>query len=68
VPVLPFEIASIVGPFAPVFSQPVWIRVQAVICGAVLCQGTRTVCSILRTLGLSQLETFQNYHRIFNRA
>lgn len=67
-PILPFEIASIVGPFAPVFSQPVWLRVQAVICGAVLCQGTRTVCSILRTLGLSQLETFQNYHRIFNRA
>ena len=67
-PALPSEIASIVGSFAPVFSQPVWIRVQALICGAVLCSGTRTICSILRTLGLSQLASFQNYHRVFNRA
>lgn len=33
-----------------------------------LCSGTRTICSILRTLGLSQLESFQNFHRVFNRA
>lgn len=67
-PTLPIEITSVVGPFAPVFSQPVWIRVQALICGAVLCHGTRTICAILRTLGLGQLESFQNYHRVFNRA
>lgn len=30
--------------------------------------GPRTICSILRTLGLNQFLSFQNYHRVFNRT
>ncbi len=67
-PALPVEVASVLGAFAPLFSHPVWIRVQYLVCGAALSHGPRTICSILRTLGLNQFRSFQNYHRVFNRA
>lgn len=67
-PALPIEIVSVLGAFAPVFTQPIWIRAQYMVCGAILSNGPRTICSILRTLGLSRFESFQNYHRFFNRA
>lgn len=49
------------------FSPPIWIYVQYLVCGAILSHGARTICSILRTLGLGQFQSFQNYHRVFNR-
>lgn len=67
-PALPAEIAAILAPFAPLFGQAIWIRFQFLFCGAVLSHGPRTVCSILRTLGLGDLRSFQSYHRLFNRA
>ena len=36
--------------------------------GAILVPGRRTVAAILRVMGLSQEEHFQNYHRVLNRA
>lgn len=35
---------------------------------AILAPGKRTVTSILRVIGLSDHEHFQNYHRVINRA
>lgn len=67
-PVLPTEIAAVLAPFAGLFSQPTWICAQQLLCGAILTCGSRTICAILRTLGLSQCRHFQNYHRVLNRA
>ncbi|MEM1124277.1 MAG: transposase, partial [Bacteroidota bacterium] len=36
--------------------------------GAILTQGVRTICGILRTLGLSQITNWDLYHRVLSRA
>lgn len=35
---------------------------------AVLCPGKRTVCNLLRSVGLSNLKQFGTYHRVLSRA
>jgi hypothetical protein len=65
--VLPAEVAAVLAPFAGLFSQPVWIYIQHLVCGAILTNGTRTITAILRTLGLGQFRGFENYHRVLNR-
>jgi hypothetical protein len=65
---LPVEIASIILPFAALFSKPVWSHAQTLVMGAILTTGKRTITSILGVMGLSQEEHFQNYHRVLSRA
>jgi hypothetical protein len=65
---VPSEVAAVLLPFACLFTQPTWLRVGYLICGAILTTGPRTVCSILRALGLSRYKQFQNFHRVLNRA
>lgn len=65
---LPAEIASVITPFATLFSNPVWQRVQILFVGAILATGKRTVTSILSVMGLTQEKHFQNYHRVLNRS
>jgi DDE superfamily endonuclease len=65
---LPAEIASIITPFATLFSNPVWQKVQILFVGAILATGKRTVTSILSVMGLTQEKHFQNYHRVLNRS
>ena len=54
--------------FALLFSARVWPYAQALLLGAILAPGKRTVSAILRVLGLGSLVHFQNYHRVLNRA
>lgn len=65
---LPVEIASIILPFARLFTKPVWSHVQTLLVGAIITTGKRTITSILSVMGLSEEEHFQNYHRVLNRA
>src|SRR3972149_2937782 len=65
---LPPEIMTVLGAFAPVFSERVWDWVQVLVIGAMLAPGKRTVTSVLRVMGLSNEQQFQNYHRVLNRA
>jgi hypothetical protein len=62
------EFVGLVQTFAPLFSTRVWPFAQALLLGAILAPGKRTVSSILRLLGLGGLAQFQNYHRVRNRA
>jgi hypothetical protein len=64
---LPPEIVALLAAFAPLFSDRTWIKAQTLAVGAILAIGHRTVCAILRTMGLSQERHFTNYHRILNR-
>jgi hypothetical protein len=64
---LPPEIVAALATFAPLFSDGVWLRAQTLAVGALLTTGNRTVCSVLRALGLSQEEHFTYYHRALNR-
>jgi hypothetical protein len=65
---LPADIVALLSPFAPLFSRPVWRHVQVLLVGAILAPGQRMVSTVLRTVGLSHLPTFQTYHRVLNRA
>jgi hypothetical protein len=65
---LPKEFASLLTTFAPLFSRRVWHHVQVLIVGAILVPGQRTVTAALRVMGLAHAKSFQQYHRVLNRA
>src|SRR5919199_6557604 len=67
-PPLPESIILVLAPFAPLFSQRVWLHAQLLLLGAMLAPGARTVTAALRVMGLSGERHFTNYHRVLNRA
>jgi hypothetical protein len=64
---LPPEMVAILATLAPLFSDRVWAKAQLLALGAILATGRRTVCSVLRIMGLSHERHFPNYHRVLNR-
>ena len=54
--------------FTPLFTQPSWLRAQALLCGVLLAPANHTLTAALRALGLADEPGFQNYHRVLNRA
>jgi DDE superfamily endonuclease len=67
-PPLPEAIILVLAPFAPVFSQRVWLHAQVLLLGAIVTPGPRTVTAALRVMGLAMECHFTNYHRVLNRA
>jgi hypothetical protein len=67
-PHLPEAIILVLAPFAPVFSQRVWLHAQVLLLGAIVTPGPRTVTAALRVMGLAMECHFTNYHRVLNRA
>jgi hypothetical protein len=65
---LPSEYTTILTSFARLFSKRVSRFAQALLIGAILTPGQRTVTAALRILGLDDEKHFQNYHRVLNRA
>ena len=65
---LPVRLAPVILTFAPLFRQRVWPHAQALLLGAMLAPGRRTVTSCLRIVGLSRERHFVNYHRVLSRA
>jgi len=64
---LPPAMVAILAAFAPLFSHCVWTKAQTLAVGALLATGQRTVCAILRIMGLGQERHFTTYHRVLNR-
>jgi DDE superfamily endonuclease len=66
---LPDRFAEIILSFAPSFApQRTWRHAQLLLLGALLAPGQRTVCAILRLVGLRWERHFVSYHRVLNRA
>jgi len=65
---LPAELLRLIVEFAPLCPKPVCERAKALLVGATLASGKRTVTACLRVMGLSQERCFTNYHRVLNRA
>src|SRR3982750_2302806 len=65
---LPSGFTPLLLAFAPLFRARVWEQAQLLLLGAILAPGKRTVCSVLRVVGLGCETHFQNYHRVLNRA
>lgn len=61
-------ILSILSPFSILFSRPVWNNVLTLVIGVILCRGKRTVCAVLRIMGLSHNPSFAKYHHVLNRV
>ena len=64
---LPPEMVVILAAFAPLFSHCVWTKAHALVVGAILTTGPRTVSAVLPILGKGQERHFINYHRVLNR-
>jgi hypothetical protein len=54
--------------FASLFRQRTWRHGRALLAGAILAPGVRTVTSVLRILGLAHERRFCRYHRVLSRA
>ena len=67
-PPLPEALLLVLAPFAPLFSQRVWVHAQILLLGALLAPGARTVTAALRIVGLALERRFTNDHRVLNRA
>jgi len=65
---LPETYCTLISRFAHIFSQRVWHHAQVLLIGAILAPGKRTVTSVLRVMGLSEDQHFENYHRVLSRA
>jgi hypothetical protein len=60
--------APTINAFSCLFSRRVFQHAQVLLMGAILAPGQRMVTSALRVLGLDQEPSFQNTHRVLNRA
>lgn len=65
---LPAEFRHLISTFSASFTRPSWLHAQLLLLAAVLCPGKRTVCNLLRAVGLSELKQFSTYHRVLSRA
>ena len=67
-PSLPPYIISVFLPFASIFFRSkTWSKALLLITGALLCRGGRTVCAVLRVLGMKGEKHFDKYHRVLSR-
>lgn len=64
----PKEFSSQISVFEPLFSKKVFAHVKVLFLGSLLTVGRRTVCGVLRCVGLSQESRFHKYHRVLSRA
>src|SRR5918997_3000717 len=64
----PEEFATLMTTFAPLFTKRVWHQVQILMVGAILAPGKRAITAALRVMGLADAPSFQQYHRVLNRA
>lgn len=64
----PAEVEAVCAAFAPLFTRPSWRRAQVLLCGTLLAPANHVLTSALRALGLAADPSFQNYHRLLNRA
>jgi DDE superfamily endonuclease len=67
-PTLPLAIATIIGAFAPLVSRRVFEHAKLLIGGTILAPGKRSITSVLRVMGRSDDQHFQNDPRVLNRA
>jgi DDE superfamily endonuclease len=62
------ELTELFAAFAPLFTRPTFRNALALVEGAMLTVGSRTVAAALRVLGLQDHASFATYHRVLARA
>ncbi len=66
---LPGFVIDVLGQFAPaIYRESTWYKVEILVVGAILAVGQRTVCAVLRVMGLSAERNYPKYHQVLSRA
>lgn len=63
---LPPEFQLAISAFSIAFRSRVWEKGKLLLLGAICCPGSRTICNLLRTVGLSDERRFHKYHRFLS--
>jgi len=66
--VVPPEFTELMSAFSTRFTNKIYRRAILLLIGAILTQGKRTVCGVLRTLNLGKTKRWDLYHRVLSRA
>lgn len=64
---IPTGFQSTISYFSFAFRKDVWQKVQLLVLGAIICPGSRTVCNVLRSVGLRWERNFPKYHRVLSQ-
>src|SRR5687767_8212692 len=62
----PDEFLALIRSYGDLFSKRVFAHVKLLLVGAILAPGKRTVCAVLRIVGLSREQHFHKYHRVLS--
>lgn len=66
---LPSFILAHLQPFRSIFlTKRTFLKITLLCTGALMCRGARTICSVLRVLGLKGEKAFAKYHHVLNRS
>jgi protein-tyrosine phosphatase len=65
--ILPSGFQRTISVFSKTFRKDVWPKAQLLLMAAIICPGSRTVCNLLRSVGLQEERWFSKYHRLLNR-
>jgi len=63
---LPPGFQSTISKFSCAFRKDVWQKAQLLLTGAIICPGSRTVCNLLRSLGMQAEVCFPKFHRLLS--
>lgn len=64
---LPPGFQSTISAFSVAFRKDVWPKAELLLTGAIICPGSRTVCNLLRSVGLQGAHCFPKYHRVLSQ-
>lgn len=65
---IPKEFSQQISAFAPLFRKKVFEHAKVLLTGSILTVGRRTVCGVLRTMGLQGEQPFHKYHRLLSQS
>lgn len=63
---LPARFRQTISTFSFAFRKDVWPKVVVLLIGGIICPGSRTVCNVLRSVGLQMSKNFPKYHRVLS--
>jgi len=64
---IPTGFQETISCFSFAFRKDVWRKVQLLLLGSIICPGSRTVCNVLRSVGLRWEKNFPKYHRVLSQ-
>jgi len=64
---IPTGFQATISHFSFAFRKDVWPKVKILLIGAIICPGSRTICNVLRSVGLRWEKNFPKYHRVLSQ-